>query len=179
MQFLKEKFLISIRISVLRVNSMLQWPITIPGGISLQYCQRIVSKHLVYLPHDDVIKWKHFPRYWPFVRGIHRSQVNSLHKGQSRGALMFAVICTWINGWVNNREAGDLRRHHNHYDVIVMFIASDPLTCCVTLGIWSHDKVPWIRSVWMTDKIDEAFLSIWSEIKRHTTSHRLNGIESS
>ena len=24
-------------------------------------------------PHDDVIKWKHFPRYWPFVRGIHRS----------------------------------------------------------------------------------------------------------
>ena len=23
--------------------------------------------------HDDVIKWKHFPRYWPFVRGIHRS----------------------------------------------------------------------------------------------------------
>ena len=24
--------------------------------------------------HDDVIKWKHFPRYWPFVRGIHRSQ---------------------------------------------------------------------------------------------------------
>ena len=30
--------------------------------------------------HDDVIKWKHFPRYWPFVRGIHRSLVNSPHK---------------------------------------------------------------------------------------------------
>ena len=29
--------------------------------------------------HDDVIKWKHFPRYWPFVRGIHRSPMNSLH----------------------------------------------------------------------------------------------------
>ena len=28
-------------------------------------------------PHDDVIKWKHFPRYWPFVRGIHWSPVNS------------------------------------------------------------------------------------------------------
>ena len=25
------------------------------------------------LHHDDVIKWKHFPRYWPFVQGIHRS----------------------------------------------------------------------------------------------------------
>ena len=31
--------------------------------------------------HDDVIKWKHFPRYWTFVRGIHRSPVNSPHKG--------------------------------------------------------------------------------------------------
>ena len=70
--------------------------------------------------HDDVIKWKHFPRYWPFVRGIHRSPMNSPHKGQWRGALMFALICVWINGWVNNREAGDLRRHRAHYDVIVM-----------------------------------------------------------
>ena len=38
--------------------------------------------------HDDIMKWKHFPRYWPFVRGIHRSPVNSLHKGQWRAALM-------------------------------------------------------------------------------------------
>ena len=43
-------------------------------------------------PHDDVIEWKHFPRYWPFVRGIHRSPVNSPHKGQWRGALMFSLI---------------------------------------------------------------------------------------
>ena len=70
--------------------------------------------------HDDVIKWKHFPRYWPFVRGIHRSPVNSPHKGQWRGALMFTLICARINGWVNNCEAGDLRRYHTHYDVTVM-----------------------------------------------------------
>ena len=69
--------------------------------------------------HDDVIKWKHFPRYWPFVGGIHRSPVNS-HKGQWRGALMFSLICVWINVWVNNRGAGDLRRYRAHYDVIVM-----------------------------------------------------------
>ena len=73
-----------------------------------------------YLSHDDVIKWKHFPRNWPFVRGIHRSPVNSPHKGQWRGALMFCLICVWINDWVNNREAGDLRRYRAHYDVIVM-----------------------------------------------------------
>ena len=70
--------------------------------------------------HDDVIKWKHFPRYWPFVWGIHRSPVNSPHKGQWRGALMFSLIYVWINGWENNPEAGDFRCYRAHYDVIVM-----------------------------------------------------------
>ena len=46
----------------------------------------------------DVIKWKHFSSYWPFVRRIHQSPVNSPHKGQWHGALMFSFICTWING---------------------------------------------------------------------------------
>ena len=40
--------------------------------------------------HDDVIKWKQFPRHGPFVRGIHRSPVNSPHKGRWRGALIFS-----------------------------------------------------------------------------------------
>ena len=71
--------------------------------------------------HDDVIKWKHFPRYLPFVQGIHRSPVNSPHKGQWCRALMFSLICACINGWVNKREAGDLRRHCQHYDVTMMF----------------------------------------------------------
>ena len=59
--------------------------------------------------------------------GNHRSPVNSLHKGQWRGALMFFLICVWINGWVNNREADDLRRYRAHYDVIVMFGGHDYL----------------------------------------------------
>ena len=70
--------------------------------------------------HGDVIKWKHFPRYWPLAWGIHRSPVNSPHKRLWRGALMFSLFCSWINGWVNNREASDLRRHRAHYDIIVM-----------------------------------------------------------
>ena len=71
-----------------------------------------------HLCHDDVIKWKHFPRYWSFVR----SPVNSPHKGQWRGDMMFSLICAWINGWVNNRGAGDLRRNRAHYDVTAMSI---------------------------------------------------------
>ena len=55
-----------------------------------------------------------------FVWGIHRSPRNSPHEGQWRGALMFSLFCAWINISVNNREAGDLRPHRAHYDVIVM-----------------------------------------------------------
>ena len=84
------------------------WDIKILFSFSFGWC------------HDDVIKWKHFPRYCPFVRGIHRSPVNSPHKGQWRGALIFSLICDWINRWVNNREAGDLRCHRTHYGVLVM-----------------------------------------------------------
>ena len=68
--------------------------------------------------YDDVIKWKHFPRYWPFVRGIHRSPVSSQRPW--RGALMSSLICAWANGWLNNHDAGDLRRHRALYDVTVM-----------------------------------------------------------
>ena len=76
------------------------------------------------MKHDDAIQWKHFPRHWPFLWGIHRSPVNFPHKSQWRGALMFSLICAWINAWVNNREAGDLRHHRANYDVTVMlFIA--------------------------------------------------------
>ena len=47
------------------------------------------------------------------------SPVNSPHKGQWRGAFMFSLICARISAWVNNRAAGDLRRHRAHYDVTI------------------------------------------------------------
>ena len=73
---------------------------------------------------------EHFPHYWPFVRGIHRSLVNSPHKGQWCGTLMFSLICVWINACVNNCEAGDLRRHRAHYHVTVM---NCPFCLCLSL----------------------------------------------
>ena len=101
---------------------MIQCPIRLKifGGTSIfAFC--IINRHRsLFFIHDDVIKWKHVPRYWPFVRGIHRSPVNSPHKGQWRGALMFFLICARINDWVNNGGAGDLKRHRAHCDVIVM-----------------------------------------------------------
>ena len=82
-------------------------PITRPNTTRFCLPYRIHRKNSPYLPqreryrisvvHDDVIKWRHFPRYWPFARGIHRWPVNSPHKGQWRGALMFSLICFWTN----------------------------------------------------------------------------------
>ena len=117
--------------------------------------------------HNDVIWWKHIPSYWPFVRGIHRSpmnsthrgqwrpfmrgfhqsSVNSPHKGQWRGDLVFSLICAWTNGWVKNQTAGDLRRHYTYYDVIVMsrwiwmMVASQKTAARVLrIKIWMPNK---------------------------------------
>ena len=95
----------------------------------LKTCNKNTHTYIC-VSHDDVIKWKHFPRYWPFVRGIHRLPVNSPHKGQWHGALMVPLVCAWINGWANNLKAGDLRRHRAHYDVIAM---------CVRVFTLSHN----------------------------------------
>ena len=54
--------------------------------------------------------------------------------GEFNGALMFFLI--WINAWVNNHEAGDLRRHPAHYDVIVMLFFFLHYDC---------DVMPWKR----------------------------------
>ena len=95
------------------INSYTLW-------YQLQSCWLHGQIDNTWLHHDDVIKWKYFPRYWPFVLRINRSPVNSPHKGQWRGTLMFSLICAWIYDWVNNGEAGDLRRYRAHSGVIAM-----------------------------------------------------------
>ena len=103
--------------------------------------------------HDDVIKWKHLPRYWLFLRGIHRTPVNCPHKGQWRGALMFSMIYAFINGWVNNRGAGDLRRHRAHYDVTVMIKRMLSPCCrkCTTSGSIKNQKIAINSNIYSVD----------------------------
>ena len=85
----------------------------------LQQPNSSVTGWLLWCIHDDVIKWKQIPRYWSFVRGIHLSPVFPLTKAR---CLIFSLIYAWTNGWANNRDAGDLKRHRAHYDVTVMFL---------------------------------------------------------
>ena len=94
---------------------------------------------IIRIAHDDVIIWKHFQRYWSFVRKIHRSPVNSPHKGQWRWALIFSLSCVWTNGWANTREAGDLRRHRAPYDVIIM--AFEIPRNLAVLQVLTHNRV--------------------------------------
>ena len=68
--------------------------------------------------HDDVIRWKHFPRYC-----AGNSPVPGEFPAQRPVTRSFDVFFDRITGWVNNGEAGDLRRHRAHYDVIVMCFA--------------------------------------------------------
>ena len=81
---------------------------------------KLQGVYWIFLKKYDIIKWKHFPRYWLFVKGIHQSMVDLPPKGQWHGVLLFSLIYAWINGWANNRDARDLRCHHTHCDVTVM-----------------------------------------------------------
>ena len=53
---------------------------------------------------------------------------------------VFFIICAWTNGWVNNRYAGDLRCHHTHYNVIIMW-------CGSSVGL--TDEISVIHAAWL------------------------------
>ena len=109
---------------VMKTSSMRMCIFVINTWVLIQYQDTVLPLWTSNVLHDDVIKWKHFPRHWPFVRWIHRSPVNSPHKGQWRGALMFSLIWARINSCVPNHEAGGLRRHRAQYDVTVMIFTA-------------------------------------------------------
>ena len=87
----------------------------------------------------------------PVTAGIHRSPVNFPHTDQWRGALMFSLICDWTNGWVNNQDAGDFRRHRAHYDVTVM---------------WCQIVIQWSRQPLDRSAFNASLLSDFELVKR-------------
>ena len=152
----------------------------------LRYCHMIIicSSTLDIwekISHDDLIKWKHVPRYWPFVRRIHQSPMNSPHKGQWHRALMPSFICTWINSWLNNRETGDLRRHHAHYDITVMihhltktFITLFTEDVCVLIYmmiVFMYTN-EWKYSYQETSKYKPTIVEYSDSNSIHTSNHR-------
>ena len=102
--------------------------------------------------------------------------VNSPHKGQWRWALMFSLICAWINGWVNNREAGDLRRYRVHYDVIVMwYVGGRDGDINRTYITWytciKRHVAPYIETYWIVIYRDPMHFDIKCNITMMTSSN--------
>ena len=99
--------------------------------------------------HNGTMAWRcHFPCYWPFVRGIHRSPVNSPHKGQWHGALLFSLICalnkrlskqSW--GWWFEMPSRSLWRHCNDYQTILY------ISYCM---YWRHLQAR-VSGIWTTN----------------------------
>ena len=92
--------------------------------------------------HDGVIKWKHFPRYWPFVREIPRSPVNSPHKGQWRGAFMFSFMffLTWpLAGWQHSCQP--IRSHVRNHCPLATISNESFLGACSIYGVRPHNNV--------------------------------------
>ena len=112
--------------------------------------QSIVLKFTILIQrvHDDVIKRKHFPRYWPFVMGLHWWPVDSPNKCQWREALMFSLIYVWTNGWANHRDSDtcDLRCHRAHYGVIAGYVSLKTLlvTKCVQNKEGVSSTITWL-----------------------------------
>ena len=118
-----------------------------------------------------------FLHYWPFVQGIHRWPVNSPHKDQWRGALIFSLICAWINGWISNRETSNFRRHRAHNDVTVMLLQlanRSNLYTNNTLEIWNifrkKDTVPQtFHWLWHLSYIFTCYVNFVSCPRAHST----------
>ena len=112
----------------------------VPRGTTVVMCPTdvidasilLISKAVFY---DDIIKWKHFPCCWPFVRGMHLSPANSPHKASDAEVWCSLWFAPWINGWVNTREAGGLRHHRAYYHVIVMLTAFYDTTFVLSIHV--------------------------------------------
>ena len=132
-------FEISFNLSLYKPLLSLKWPTRL-------CCSLVLIKNSWW----HVIKWKYFPRYWAFVRGIHLSPVNSPHKGQWRGALIVSLICVWTNDWIHNRYAGDLRHHRTYYRVTGMWLWAFILWATRHLIVRLHEVSK--PRIWMSKK---------------------------
>ena len=112
--------------------------------------------------------WRHQMETLPALLAL--CAVDSPHKGQWRGALMFSLFCAWRNGWANKRDAGDLRRHRAYYDVAVMYTETRTLSSqCQQLAWWltvpSHKQAKlhfFFKFLRLRLLMIHVYVSIWS-----------------
>ena len=90
--------------------------------------------------HDDVIKWKHFPRYWPFVGGNPTVVGRFPSQKPVTRSFDFFLWSAWTNGWANNRwfETPLRWRHCN--------VTKSNCLSWLSLMLFQYNRVwnPWI-----------------------------------
>ena len=94
----------------------------------ISYDQMIVSEWY----HDDVIKWKNFPLTCPVCGELTGHRWIPHTKASDAELWCFFCICPWINGWVNNCDAGDLKIHRARYDIT---LSHTPLCISMISGV--------------------------------------------
>ena len=76
-------------------------------------------------------------------------------------ALMLSLICAWINSWINNRKAGDVKRHRAYYDVSVMKSNDITATSFDKLAVISLAAIKWYISAWKQIKLFFVCMYYW------------------
>ena len=107
----------------------------ITSNVTVKQCFRLTSKktscrrHWLFVrspvdsPHKGPVRREKFLCHNAIRNFYPHSSLPALPRHtwwRHQMALMFSLICAWTHGWVNTREAGDLRHHRAHYDVTVM-----------------------------------------------------------
>ena len=107
--------------------------------------------------HDDIIKWKHFLCNWPFVWGIHRSPVDSTHKGQWRGALILSLIPLITQAlWLNTVSISDTLVY-NWFNQVLYCLLINPLVN----GKW-WDVISYWSALWYALVLQHQAISIYN-----------------
>ena len=123
---------------------------------------------------DDVIKSKHFQRYWPFVcvcvcgggggggGGGWFTGHRFIRSLRPVTPLMFSLICAWKNGWANNQDIDDLRRRGSYHDVTVML-----LFCCVQHHVIQFQyswRTPQMSFLFVNHELTLAYILLENEV---------------
>ena len=144
-------------------------------GFPSQKVSNVENISMSWFPHGQIMMTSsngNIFRITGLCAGIHQSLVNSPHKGQWHRALMFSLICAWINGRVNKRDAGDLRCHCTHYDITIMFCCNQWWNYDISASVCQHhhtecqfcEKISFLHIMYSNKQLSQQSIGQWSQI---------------
>ena len=121
----------SQRVNIIKRYTQLHATCIYPQGL-------FIPNSLRWTSGKSVRNWSETPK----IRRLPFYKINNMHV--HHWVLMFPLICVLTDGWANNRDAVDLRRHRAHYDVTVMSVR--PMLTRFTNADMRH-TLHWVKSL--------------------------------